>query len=303
LLGKQIFETLKPRGRKFVDQFFQVITSLRPAFKLDSVTGEPVFDIGLGELNEVSFSLEEIFKYLEQADMPCLVAIDEFQQITNYPEKNTEALLRSYIQHSKNTIFIFAGSQRHIMETIFFSSSRPFYQSVQLQMLPPIAESSYTEFVVSKFIEANKMISTVHIQAIYRLFDGHTWYLQNMMNEIFSLTESQSEADKEVIIQALKNKLANLGPLFQSTLNLLSERQKEVLIAIAKEHKAKSVTSGAFVKKHALHSASSVQTSVKQLMDREIITWENGEYYVYDRFFGLWLLTQFGTGYRLELNG
>src|ERR1035437_6593970 len=32
-LGKQIFETLKPKGEKFLDHFFATITSLRPAFK------------------------------------------------------------------------------------------------------------------------------------------------------------------------------------------------------------------------------------------------------------------------------
>ena len=52
-------------------------------------------------------------------------------------------------------------------------------------------------------------------------------------------------------------------------------------------------------KKHSLFSQSSVQTSAKLLLDKEIITSENNVYQVYDRFFGLWLKTVFGTGYRL----
>jgi len=35
-LGKEIFETLKPGGTKFIDGFFSIISSLRPAFKLDN---------------------------------------------------------------------------------------------------------------------------------------------------------------------------------------------------------------------------------------------------------------------------
>jgi len=77
--------------------------------------------------------------------------------------------------------------------------------------------------------------------------------------------------------------------LFANTLNLLPERQRELLFAIAKEGKAKGITSGAFIKKHGLHSSGSVQTSATQLLDKEIITQENNIYSVYDRFFGLWL--------------
>lgn len=302
LIGKHIFETLKPLERKFIDNFFQVISSLRPAFKLDTTTGEPVFDIGLGEISEINFSLEEIFNYLEQADKPCIVAIDEFQQIAKYPEKNVEALLRTYIQHSKNTVFIFAGSQRHLMENIFFSSTRPFYQSVQLMYLPAISEDAYIKFARNNFSKVDKHIPVEIIKAIYKLFDGHTWYMQNIMNEVFSLTLVNDVVAEDIVIQAFENRLVNLHPLFQTTLNLLTERQKEVLIAIAKEGKASSLMSGGFIKKHALHSTSSVQTSVKQLLEKEIITTENNTYYVYDRFFGLWIQTQFGTGYRIELN-
>ena len=122
------------------------------------------------------------------------------------------------------------------------------------------------------------------------------------MNELFSLTQANDVVTEDTVIQAFENKLTNLHPLFQTTLNLLSERQKEVLIAIAKEGKASSLMSGGFIKKHALHSTSSVQTSVKQLLEKEIITSENNIFYVYDRFLGLWIKTQFGTGYRLELN-
>ncbi len=302
LLGRQIFETLKPKGRTFIDNFFQIISSLRPAFKLDSTTGEPVFDIGLGEIKELNFSLEEIFNYLEQADKPCIVAIDEFQQVANYPEKNVEALLRTYIQHTKNTTFIFAGSQRHLLENIFFSSSRPFYQSVQALHLQAIPFESYKNFVIKKFKIADKNFAEEYVGVIYQILEGHTWYLQNIMNEIFSLLKPNEEVDVEIVKQAFSNKLINLQPLFQTTLNLLTERQKELLIAISKEGKATTVLSGAFIKRHALHSTSSVQTSTKQLLDKEIISFENKSYFVYDRFFGLWLKTQYGTGYRIELH-
>ena len=97
--------------------------------------------------------------------------------------------------------------------------------------------------------------------------------------------------------EAIRNKIFAYKPLFQSTLNLLSEIQKEVLYVIAKEGKAIQITSGSFNKKHGLLSPSSIQTSVKQLLDKDIITVDNKIYSVYDRFFGLWLKDEFGTGW------
>ena len=57
----------------------------------------------------------EIFQYLKSADKPCLVAIDEFQTIMDYPEHKVEALLRTYIQECNNAWFVFSGSKRHMM--------------------------------------------------------------------------------------------------------------------------------------------------------------------------------------------
>ncbi|MDO9613056.1 MAG: ATP-binding protein, partial [Bacteroidota bacterium] len=187
-LGKEIFETLKPKGTQFFDGFFSMISSLRPAFKLDSITGSPTFDIGIGEIHQAAITLEEIFKYLEAADRQCVVAIDEFQQIGKYPEKNIEAILRTHIQKCKNTSFIFAGSQRHLMQNIFFSSSRPFYQSVSLLQLDAIKEEEYIRFVRRHFTNDKKDISAELVSKIYQLFEGHTWYVQNIFNELFSLT-------------------------------------------------------------------------------------------------------------------
>ena len=299
-LGKEIFETLKPNGSKFIDGFFSIISSLRPAFKIDSITGSPTFDIGIGEIAEPAFSLEQIFNYLEAADKPCLVAIDEFQQIASYSEHNIEAVLRTHIQHCKNSSFIFAGSQRHIMQNIFFSSSRPFYQSVSLLTLKAINEKVYIDFVQQHFSKDNRVISKELISTVYRVFEGHTWYIQNIFNELYGMTVQGETCTLEFIQESVRRKIGSFEPLFLSTLSFLTERQKEILYAIAKEGKARSVTSSAFIKKHGLLSSSSVQTAIKQLLDKEIITSENNVYQVYDRFFGLWLTTVFGTGYRIQ---
>ena len=68
----------------------------------------------------------------------CYVALDEFQQIQYYPQEGLEALLRSYIQFLPNVYFIFSGSRQHMMEEMFLSANRPFFQSAMVMSLGSI---------------------------------------------------------------------------------------------------------------------------------------------------------------------
>lgn len=298
-LGKAIFETLKPHGKKFVEQFFATISSLRPAFKLDQISGQPVFDIGIGDIRQPLVSLEEIFNYLENADKRCIVAIDEFQQIAKYPEKNVEAMLRTHIQRCKNTTFVFSGSQRHMMQNIFFSASRPFYQSASMMNLEAISLDEYSKFARNHFLQAEKKISDECIERIYSLLEGHTWYMQSLLNRLYEQLDGGEEMTISLANDVLHRTVESNRTVYQNMVSMLSERQKEVLFAIGKEGKAAEITSTAFIKKHGLSSSSSVQSAVKQLLEKEFVTKDGNVYQVYDRFFGLWLSKTYGTDYSL----
>ena len=295
-LGKEIFEQLKPRGKRFVEKFFSIIASLRPAFKLDERTGTPVFDIGIGEIRSAEITLEEIFKYLNSSDKPCIVAIDEFQQIAKYPEKNIEAILRTHVQRTTKTTFIFSGSQRHILHNMFFSASHPFYQSAVLQTLGAIDKHEYVDFADKHFRRAGKKVDVSFIERSYDLFEGHTFYVQAIMNQLFSELNEQEDCTDKIFEEAVRNRVFSYETLFSEILNLLPVRQKEVLYAVAKEGKAQNLTSGEFVKKHSLHSTASTQTAARQLLEKEILTRKENVFEVNDRFFGLWLQTYYGPG-------
>lgn len=73
----------------------------------------------------------------------------------------------------------------------------------------------------------------------------------------------------------------------------MPEKQKELLIALAKEVKACDVTSGGFVRNYRLSSPSSLQAALRGPPEKDFITQEQGVYQVYDRFFGSWLRENF----------
>ena len=293
LLGKTIYETLKPKRTAWAEKFFQMIASLRVGFKLDAMSGEPVFDIGLGDIQAPQITLDEIFRYLEMADKPCVVAIDEFQQIGTYEETNVEALLRTKIQQCKQTMFIYAGSKRHLMSNMFHSSSKPFYQSAISMGLEPIPIHVYVDFAERLFEERGKHVSRQLVEQVYVMFDGCTWFVQMMMNELFALTGHDELCDVEKLEEARFNVIQLQEASYKDLLSRLAPKQKLLLQAIAKERLVKGITSSAFIKKYNLSSASSVQAALKPLLKNDIVTQNEDAYRVYDYFFSEWLASSY----------
>lgn len=293
LLGKNIYEVLKPQKNAWKERFFQIISSLRMGFKLDAITGEPTFDIGLGDIQSPQITLDEIFNYLESADKPCIVAIDEFQQIGTYAEGNIEALLRTKIQQCRQTMFIFSGSKRHTMSNMFNSSSKPFYQSAITMGLSPIPADTYTMFACRMFEEREKRIKPDVVEKVYQKFDGCTWFVQMIMNELFALTGQNECCEEDKIDTAWNNVIMTQESSYKDLLSHLAPKQKMMLLAIAKEGEASEITSSAFIQKYKLTSASSVQAAITPLIKNDLITKEKNTYRVYDYFLAEWLRKEY----------
>ena len=94
---------------------------------------------------------------------------------------------------------------------------------------------------------------------------------------------------KEETIEAAISTIINQNSFaYRSILFQLAPKQKQVFKAIASEGKVRSAMSQEFLKKHSL-TASTVQGAIKVLLDRDLLTYEDDTYYVYDRFFEKWL--------------
>ena len=289
VFGKAVLDELKSKGRKAWSTFIQAVSSLRSEITYDA-TGQPSWSMTIGDIANPAVTLDEIFNYLNHAEKPCLVAIDEFQQITRYPDAaNVEASLRTYIQRCNNAHFVFSGSQRHLMGAIFTSPSRPFYQSVTIINLPPISLEKYTEFATRHFEAAEKKIDAEVVKNVYERFDGITSYLQRIMNMLFTQTAKGETCTLSMIDVAINDLLDFSSDTYESLLYQMPEKQKEVFIAIAAEGNVKNISGSTFVKKYRLTSASSVLSAVKSLLEKDFITQEKNVYSVYDKFFALWI--------------
>ena len=290
--GKAIMDYLKPKGRKVWGRFVSTLKSLKSEISFD-INGNPVWGIGLGNMENPTVTLDEIFYYLEHADKPCIVAIDEFQQITNYNDgKNIEAALRTHIQHCCQTTFLFAGSKRHLMSEIFTSPSRPFYQSVITMGLAPISLEKYVEFARRQFREYGKDVETKVIETVYTQFHGVTSCLQRVMNVLFFRTAPNECCTTDMVEEAVNYLLDLYSDNYETQMSQMSERQRTLFRAITAEGQVRGLTGSAFIRKYRLLSASSVMSAAKALLDKDLITQEQGAYSIYDQFFALWLRRQ-----------
>lgn len=294
-LGKEVFRALQPAGKKVLDKLVSALKSLQGKITYDSVTGQPSFGVSLGDIQRPEFTLEEIFNYLDNAGKPCLVAIDEFQQINEYEDGNVEALLRGHIQKMKNCHFVFAGSKRSIMSAMFQSPARPFYKNADPLELKALDKDIYSDFVGKMFNEYGKRIAKAVVEYVYDLFEGYTYYMQRVFNEAFASIDRGEECSIEVIRMSIDNILLMNEVQFAELMSSLTENQKRVLSAIANEAHVRNVNTSAFINRYQLSTASVVNAAIRKLLKEDIITVDLKEYSIPDKFLWLWVNRQYNN--------
>lgn len=285
VLGTAVVEEALWREKSLMAKTLDAFKAWRPVVSIDTMTGMPTLSVNIDSTND-EYTLKSIFDYLERSKKQVFVAIDEFQQVAYYPEKGTEALLRSHVQFS-HAGFIFSGSRQHLMAEMFNSPKRPFYQSTEFMNLQPIPEDAYYDFA-RRFFEAKKgSLSQEVFHDIYHCFSGYTWYIQLMMNRLYErnkkITRPQQANDAILAV------LDTLTPQYEMLMTLLTTNQVNLLKAIAKEGNVEQPQSNDFIKRNDLPSPSSVKTALDVLVEKELVYAQPDGYIVYDRLLNLWL--------------
>ena len=285
LLATTVLGSLDSAPQKAMKRIVKFIKSCRPGFTFDEKTGIPKIVIDVAPASEEA-TLKEIFEYLQSSEKRCYIAIDEFQQIAEYPEKNVEALLRSYIQFLPLVNFVFAGSKQHVMQEMFLSAKRPFYQSTQILSLESIDRQEYYTFAAEFFSNRQTELSEETFANIYDAFGGHTWYIQAVFNRLYSFGRTP---DTALVNEAVEEIISESTFAYETLLSAYTPANIRLLKAIAHEGCVKEINAGEFINKYRLKAASSINSSLKKLVDKELVYKSLDGYSVYDRFMAVWL--------------
>lgn len=282
-------EALKQVGKPtsaLLKEVAQAMRSLEFSLNFDPLTGLPELGVSARPGVKQAMALDELFTYLEKQRKPVVIALDEFQQIVEYPERNTEALLREQVQKLRNVQFIFSGSDRRMMQAIFADGKRPFFQATEPLHLGPIPDDAYAAFIQQHFKAARKRIDDAVVRDGLAWCRTHTYYVQYLFNRLYAMGKRVEAAD---LIHTQQSILKERAPEYMTLKRLLSPYQAALLEAIAKEGVVETPTSMEFVIKHELSALSTVRQSLGVLVDKEVLHQAPEGYRVTDVFFGHWL--------------
>jgi len=278
-------------GRRFMD----FLKGMRPSISFDPLTGAPKVSIVHQDEQQKEYSLRSLLEFIDQQKKTILIAMDEFQQINNYPEHNTEALLRSYIQQLKNTRFIFCGSKRSIMIDMFSNVKRPFYASTQFLSLEPIERETYACFIGETFKKNRREILPEALDYILDWSLLHTFYTQRLCNQAFAM-ENRKIGTGEVKDACLSILKSNEAVYFQYR-QLLTPAQWNFLIALAREGEVRQITAQDFLFRHGIGTPANAKRISEALIEKELILSTPGmkgnTYRVYDVFLSRWLQMEY----------
>lgn len=273
------------------ERLMNFIKSLRPQVTYDSITGEPQFLIAYHNESEKEYTLRSLFELISSQNVHIVFAIDEFQQIREYPEQNMEAMLRTYMQRCNNVTFIFCGSRKHLMTDIFTNARKPFYSSTSFVALDKISAPSYSEFICSQFTASKRKITDEAVDFILEWTKRHTYYTQLLCHTVFA--NGQKNIDLPEVKKACAQLLKQGEPVYLQYRKMLTDKQWDFLVAIAKEGSVRQITAANFLKLHKIGGASASRRLAESLCEKELLNAEVSldgvEYSIDDVFFSRWL--------------
>ncbi|OFY63802.1 MAG: hypothetical protein A2V64_05355 [Bacteroidetes bacterium RBG_13_43_22] len=289
--GRSVLTTLA-KNESAIKKILRNLASVRPKISLDPITGEPSVSMTVSNEREAEDSLDTVFRYLREQKNHFIIAIDEFQAVAAYPEKNTEALLRTHIQQTTNTNLIFSGSRKHILTGIFSTPDRPFFNSTQLMEIGKIDADNYKQFILERFEMSELKINPSAVDLILEITDVHTFYVQYLCNRLFGEHE---KVDSAKVNRMLLTIITENEAVYANYINLLTPLQFRILRAIALNGGVQNPTSSDFISTYDLGAASSVSLAVKSLIDKEFIALIDKKYTLNDLFFYWWLRYKGGS--------
>lgn len=286
MLGNAVINEVMSKKKSLKKRALEFFSAWKPVFSMDPLTGSPTLSINI-EPKQAELTLKGIFDYLNTLNREVFIAIDEFQQVSEYPEANTEALLRSHIQFAQHVHFVFSGSKQHLMAEMFGSPQRPFYQSTETMGLLPLQEETYYGFANRFFTEKKGFLDRQVFHDLYSRFDGYTWYIQSVLNRLYE--QHRKITSSIQLLDAIRSVILDKSIQYENMIPFLTDNQFSLLKAIARERKVSQPTAQEFIQKNNLPGPSSVQTALESLVNKELVYFLSDGCIVYDRFFDLWL--------------
>jgi AAA+ ATPase superfamily predicted ATPase len=226
-------------------------------------------------------ALKKLDEILLKRKKRAVLFFDEFQRVAEISSSGTiEGAIRHVAQQSNSISFVFSGSNRHLLDSMFYDRTKPLYKLCDRITLDRIGEDEYRPFLQNmakkKWL---KLLSEAAIDAILHLSERHPYYVNVLCHKLWF--GKKPPIEEEVFSTWYKYSIEEKSNIL-SEIDLLSRNQSKMLISIAKYGDRAPPMSKEFLNLTNF-SLSSASQAIKTLSNKDYLYLDNkGRYQIVD---------------------
>ena len=223
-------------------------------------------------------ALEKLHELAEKKKKKVILFLDEFQVLCEVmKDYSIEGAIRHAVQQSRYVAYVFSGSNRHLIGSMFHDKSRPFYKSCDTLRLERISRKNYETYIQKSAIKRwGKNLELSALERIFLLTEFHPYYVNKLCSLLWLLSNvipTEEYVSKQWIQYALENK-----SLIEREIELISLNQRKLLITIARNEPTKEIFGKLFSTQIDI-SPGSLSRTLEGLIQKDYVYVDEGGFY------------------------
>lgn len=276
--------------QKFLKIFSETVKNIRPVLTADE-SGMPEFSIdfvrSIVDVNNL-IALLELPEKMADNKKKILIFFDEFQEVEQFEKYNFEKILRSVVQQQTNVNYLFFGSKTHILKAMFNNKNRAFYESASQMTMSYLPEKETITFLKNNFCKKDIELTDNLAKYLIEKTAKIPHYIQLLAAELWNSLDRNTAVSKENIDECVIKILELKNDYYIELFDKQSNSKKQLLLALTQN--SENIFSENYLKANNLPNSSTLQTSVKGLLNNGLIDKKENAYFICDPFFRLFLL-------------
>lgn len=176
--------------------------------------------------------LERLEQMAQKYQQKLVLFFDEFQRLAEISQDQAiESILRQVAQQSKALVFIFSGSNRHLLEQMFNDRQRPFYKLCERINLQRIEADAYISYIQQAAHQQwSQELDEETLERIFYYTKRHPYYVNLLCSRLWQKEEINSQLVDRLWQQYQWEERSQVS----AELDLLSKNQRKLLIVLAR---------------------------------------------------------------------
>ena len=286
-------------GIRLLD-FVRSVFSIRPRLSYSAGPG------GTPEVNlqfEVSRSArddhrlaQEVFSLpgtlAERTASPWVIALDEFQKVSDFDGTTVEDALRAAVQTQRRVGYVFAGSEPSLMARLL-RPRRPFYKAGPLLALEKIPAPLFVRAIVERFARTRITIAEATAADLVERARDVPYDVQRLAHELWddAVRGGLRRVDGATLDATIVRLLSAQRPLLEAAWQRLTLAKRAVLQAVAHEG-GRGLLAAPVRARYGLGPKSSVQRALAGLATDDWLTREGDRYVFVDSLYREYVLRE-----------